>query len=203
MIKFTQWGIMATLVGAVMGLHPAMAVPPASITRDSDVRWSEVVDDPFDGLIVYDRNFASNRAYVSSWSAQEIRMTYYWSEQHVVGTRTVWRDRRVYRDGEWVDVPYPEEEPIYRTETYQKTPKAILFALDEQVYRYEEGPISPDLARALVNAPSSNITIRLLWPDGSTDDVEIGRGTVEAWRTVFADRASGLSGVSGDGGDDS
>ncbi|NEO27426.1 MAG: hypothetical protein F6K03_11165, partial [Kamptonema sp. SIO4C4] len=105
-MKLLHYSLTAVLLGAI-AISPAAAVSPVGITRNSDVRWSEVVDDPFDGLIVYDRNFASNRAYVSSWSAQGIRMTYYWSEQQVIGTRTVWRERKVRRDGDFDPFPIP------------------------------------------------------------------------------------------------
>jgi hypothetical protein len=30
-----------------------------------------------------------------------------------------------------------------------------------------------------------NMTVRLVWENGATTDMEIGKGTVAAWKTVF------------------
>ncbi|MDX2096825.1 MAG: hypothetical protein SFW36_03545 [Leptolyngbyaceae cyanobacterium bins.59] len=162
------------------------AVQPAPINQDASVSWSSVINDPFDGRVVYDKNFGDGFAFVSSWSMQGIRATYttYWST--VVGYRTVWRTRTV-SDGhnKRREVNYPVQEPIYESRSRKESPQAILFAISGQVYTYEGGSVTPELATALSNAPRGNMRIRLRWADGRTTDLEIGAGTVESWKSIF------------------
>ncbi|MCW6037714.1 hypothetical protein K4A83_15750 [Spirulina subsalsa FACHB-351] len=170
---------------------PLLAVTPAPIDPNARVAWSEVIEDPFDGLIVHDRNFnpSNGSAYVSTWSEDAIRLTYTWYEQRIIGYRTVWRERNVYVQGTSRRESYPEQEPIYERETHSRTPEKILFALNGEVYTYTGGPVSPELAAALIQVPLANTTIRLVWSDGRTDDLIIGRGTVRAWRRIYQFRA--------------
>jgi hypothetical protein len=179
-------------VGFVLSLGSfAGAVQPAPVEGNADVQWSKVISDPFDGTVVYDKNFnPSDHGYVfvTSWSKGGIRATYTWYESAIDGYRTIWRSRWVHRKGKKVEEQYPEQEPIYRYTRFDNTPKAILFAINGQRYTYEEGAIAPDLATALVSAPPGNMRIRLVWENGKTKDIEIGKGTVEAWKTVFREK---------------
>jgi hypothetical protein len=163
----------------------ALAVAPVSIDQNANVAWSTVINNPFDGAIVYDKNFGDGFAFVSSWSKQGIYMTHtrYWSE--VVGYRTVWRTRTIEEHGRRRYVRYPEQEPIRRSYSRDRTPEKLMFAINGQLYTYEQGEVPEDLAAALAGAPSGNMLIRLVWQDGSTSDTEIGANTVEAWKTVF------------------
>lgn len=177
-----------------IGLSIAMAsvgeaVPSLEMTSSKQVDWSRVINDPFDGKVVYDKHFDPGGSFnfVSRWSPQGIQATYtqYFSE--VVGYRTVWRTKWITdRHKKRREISYPENEPVYRRYGRDRSPQAIKLAINGQVYTYENGAISPELATALVNAPAGNVRIRLVWEDGSTTDMEIGRGTVEAWKTVFA-----------------
>ncbi|OLP17028.1 hypothetical protein BST81_18165 [Leptolyngbya sp. 'hensonii'] len=164
---------------------PALAVPPATVTQDSPVAWSQVVDSPFDGKVIYDKNFGDGFAFVSSWSMQGIRATYtrYWKE--IEGYRTVWKSRKVRRGDreEWEN--YRQQEPIYRNYSSNRTPKAILMSINGQVYTYQEGPVSPELALALATAPPGNMRIRLVWDNDEVLETEIGSGTVAAFKVVF------------------
>ena len=45
---FSTMGLMAAL--------PAHAVAPVAVDRDADVAWSTVIDNPFDGKLVYDKH---------------------------------------------------------------------------------------------------------------------------------------------------
>jgi hypothetical protein len=57
------WGIS---VGLLFSVTPsAFAVLPASVNQDADVAWSNVVDNPFDGKLVYDKHFTDNFAFVT------------------------------------------------------------------------------------------------------------------------------------------
>ena len=179
-------------VGLALSLgSSAGAVQPAPIEGNADVQWSKVVSDPFDGTVVYDKNFnPSDHGYVfvTSWSKGGIRATYTWYESAIDGYRTVWRSRWVHRKGKKVEEQYPEQEPIYRYTRFDDTPKAILVAVNSQVYTYEDGAVSSELAAALMSAPPGNMRIRLVWEKGKTKDIEIGKGTVEAWKTVFREK---------------
>lgn len=168
----------------------AIAIPPATVNQHSGVAWSQLVENPFDGRVVYDKNFGDGFAFVSSWSIQGIRGTYtrYWRE--IEGYRTVWKTRKVHRNGreEWED--YKEREPIYRDYSSNRTPKAILIAINGQVYTYQDGPVSPELAAALTSAPPVNLKIRLVWDNDEVFDTEIGSGTVAAFKTLFTPTTS-------------
>ena len=184
------------LVGTPILIAPsAVAVNPVSINQDSDVPWSSAIENPFDGKLVYDKHFSDNFAFVTSWSKQGIKATYteYWSE--VVGYRQVWKTRRVryqnnhrgkYRnyDG-YIDERYPYQEPIYDRRSRSKSPKALLFAINGEIYTYTNGEVDQQLAEVLANAPEGTMTIRAVWDNDSTSDFPIGGGTVEAWKNVF------------------
>lgn len=178
-------------LGAGLALSTAsmsMAVAPAPITQNSKVAWSTVVSDRFDGKVVYDKNFDPGGKYtfVSSWSPQGIRATYTEFFSEVTGYRTVWRTKWVKHGNKKREVQYPEQEPIYRHYSRDRSPSAIKFAFNNQIYTYDDGPVTPELATALVSAPTGNITIRLVWENGGSTDMEIGRGTVAAWKEIFA-----------------
>lgn len=182
----------------------AIAVDPASVQENANVAWSKVVTDPFDGKIVYDKHYTTSDkegfVFVSSWSQGGIRATYERYRQEIVGYRTVWRTREVKRttkDGKErvVQETYPEQEPVYQRFSDRAAPQAILLSIRGQVYRYESGPVTPELAQALVSAPNETMKIRLVWQNGATLDVPIGKGTVAAWKSVFRDAVSAAPAV--------
>ncbi len=179
-------------VGLALSLGSfAEAVQPAPVEGNANVQWSKVISDPFDGIVVYDKNFSpSDRGFVfvTSWSKGGIRATYTWYESDLIGYKTVWRSRWIQRKGKKFEERYSEQEPIYRYTRFDDTPKAIMFAVNGQLYTYEDGAIAPELANALTSAPVGNMRIRLVWENGKTRDIEIGKGTVEAWKTVFREK---------------
>ncbi|XGV96296.1 MAG: hypothetical protein ACAF41_26640 [Leptolyngbya sp. BL-A-14] len=173
----------ALCVGSV-----ARAVQPAPIEGNAKVQWSQVISDPFDGVVVYDKNFSPSDhgfVFVTSWSKGGIRATYTWYDSDIIGYKTVWRSRWIEKKGKKIEERYAEQEPIYRYTRFDDTPKAILFAVNGQLYTYEDGAVTTELATALASAPPGNMRIRLVWENGKTKDIEIGKGTVEAWKTVF------------------
>ena len=184
------------LVGTPILIAPsAVAVNPVSINQHTDVPWSSVIENPFDGKLVYDKHFSYNFAFVTSWSRQGIKATYteYWLE--VVGYRQVWKTRRVryhnnrrgqYRNYDhYIDERYSDPEPIYERRSRSKSPKALLFAINGEIYTYTNGEVDQKLAEVLANAPEGTMTIRAVWDNDSTSDFPIGGGTVEAWKNVF------------------
>lgn len=164
----------------------AFAVQPAPINDNDKVQWSRVVESPFDGQIVYDKNFNDDLVFVSSWAKNGIRATYTRIESRLIGYRPVWRTRTVHRKHRKYEERYQEQEPIYQKYRTDRFIQSLQFAINGQVYTYEEGPVPPELAAALASAPSKNMIIRLVWRDGSTKEMEIGKGTVESWKTIFS-----------------
>jgi hypothetical protein len=177
-----------------------LAIQSAPIQENSDVKWSQVVEDAFDGTIVYDRHFTDRFTFVSSWSKQGIRATYTQKDTVLLGYETIWESRWV-SDGE-CDHPkkpdrdddckprqrlesYPVQKPIYKTFRTDRVPRKILFAINGQLYTYENGNVSAKLASALSQAPDEAMRIRLEWDNGETTDMDIGKGTVRAWKTIF------------------
>lgn len=176
-------------VGLSIGLtSTSEAVTPLMLASDTKVDWSTVIDDPFDGKVVYDKHYdpGGSFTFVSRWSPQGIQATYtqYFSE--IAGYRTVWRKKWITERNKKREISYPEQEPIYRRYGRDRSPQSIKFAVNGQIYSYENGAVAPELAAALANAPAGNMRIRLMWEDGSSHDMEIGKGTVAAWRTVFS-----------------
>lgn len=178
--------------GLTLGLGTAaQAVAPVVTSLDYKVEWSKVMNDPFDGAVVYDKNFdpGGRFEFISRWSQQGIQATYRNYHAELVGYRTAWRPQPFYGYGKrnryYRAFSYVDSEPVYRRFGVDRTPTAIKFAINGKVYTYEQGAVSPDLATALATAPDANMTIRLLWEDGGATDVAIGRGTVAAWKTIF------------------
>jgi hypothetical protein len=96
-------------------IFAASAVQPAPISSGDKVEWSKVVENPFDGKIVYDKNFNDEFVFVSSWSTNGIRATYTQLKSELVGYETVWHTRTYHdRKGRRVFERYPHQEPIYR-----------------------------------------------------------------------------------------
>ncbi len=156
-------------------VSPALAVQPASVGVNDRVAWSKVVDNPFDGKVVYDRNYQGDSIFVSSWAKSGIRATYIQVNSVLVGYQPY------YRRGLF----FPAEEPIYQQSLVDSVPDSINLAINGKVYTYTDGAVSPELSAALVSAPAQNVKVRLVWKDGRTKDTEIGKGTVEAWKTIF------------------
>ncbi|MBW4470355.1 MAG: hypothetical protein KME45_08100 [Stenomitos rutilans HA7619-LM2] len=169
---------------------PALAVQPATVDASDNVAWSKVVENPFDGKIVYDRNYNRGFVFVSSWSKNGIGVTY-----NRVGSRLIGYDagfgysgfgfgHRSRGFGLGLGL-FSSGDPVYRYYLTESVPDSISLAIGGKVYTYTSGPVLPELATALATAPSGNIAIRLIWNDGKTKDTEIGKDTVKAWKTIF------------------
>lgn len=164
----------------------SLAVSPAPIASDARVRWSTVLEDPFEGTIVYDKHYSDKFALVTSWARSGIRATYSEFDEEITGYTTVWETRRFKdKNGKERKVEVPVQQPVYKKVRSDRTPQAILLLINGKVHTYEKGPVSAALARALANAPDANLPIRLVWEDAGTMDMVIGKGTVAAWKTIF------------------
>ncbi|UBF24751.1 hypothetical protein K9N68_24225 [Kovacikia minuta CCNUW1] len=182
--QLLNWGLGLSFILSTAPV--AFAVEPAPIGENDKVQWSKVVENPFDGKIVYDKNFNDNLVFVSSWSKGGIRATYNRIESRLVGYRTVWHTRTVHRKHRKYEERYPEREPIYQKYRVEQPIKSLQFAINGQIHTYDEGPVSPELATALASAPAGNMLIRIVWRKGGTQDMEIGKGTVQSWKTIFS-----------------
>jgi hypothetical protein len=173
--------------------YPALAVAPAAVEAHDNVAWSKVVENPFDGRIVYDRNYNSGFVFVSSWSKSGIGVTY-----NRIGSRLIGYDAGFghsgfggfgfghYRRGFGLGLGLSSGiDPVYRYYLTESVPDSISLAIAGKLYTYTSGPVAPDLAAALANAPPGKVMIRLVWNDGRTKDTEIGKDTVKAWKTIF------------------
>lgn len=172
---------------------PALAVKPASVRAGDNIAWSKVVENPFDGRIVYDRNYKDDFVFVSSWSRKGIGVTYTQIRSVLVGYN--YRPGFEYGYGygyypryrrRGAGLFFSQPEPIYQRHLVENVPDSISLSINGKVYTYEAGPVSSELAAALVSAPLENVLIRLSWQDGTTRDTEIGKDTVRAWKTIFA-----------------
>jgi hypothetical protein len=186
------------LLGLGLGLivssaTPALAVPPATVEAGDRVAWSKVVENPFDGKIVYDRNYKSGFVFVSSWSKNGIGVTYNRIGSKLIGYEAgfgysglggfgLGHHRRGFGFGLGL---FSDADPVYRYYITESVPDSISLAIAGKLYTYTGGPVSPELATALANAPPGNIALRLIWQDGRTKDTEIGKDTVKAWKTIF------------------
>lgn len=191
-----KWQLLGLGLGLLVTASPSLAVQPATVEAGDNVAWSKVVENPFDGKIVYDRNYKSGFVFVSSWSKNGIGVTY-----NRIGSRLIGYDAGFGYSGGYSGFGfghhgrglglglglglYSGADPVYRYYLTESVPDSISLAIGGKVYTYTSGPVSPELATALATAPPGNIAIRLIWDDGRTKDSEIGKDTVKAWKTIF------------------
>lgn len=171
---------------------PSLALQPASVRATDDVEWSKVIENPFDGRIVYDRNYKDDFVFVSSWSKQGIGVTYTQAKSILVGYDYgpsfgygfgYDYSPRYRRRG--LGLLLRQRVPVYQRYSTDSVPDSVSLAINGTVYTYESGPVSLELAAVLANAPLENIMVRLRWKDGTVRDSEIGKDTVRAWKTIF------------------
>jgi hypothetical protein len=172
--------IFSTLLISNGEMRNALALEPSTIQERDNVRWSQVVQDPFDGQTVYDKDFNPYSVLVSTWSPKAIRVTFIQRNDIIVGYHQVPK-YSTYADGS-LKVDYVNE-PI--TKDRVEIPKELRFVIHEKPYIYTDGEVSPELAQALINAPSGDMVIRAIWQNGTNYNMRIGSGTVAAWKTVF------------------
>jgi hypothetical protein len=163
----------------------ALAVQPASVKENDRGPWSQIINDPFDGAIVFDKDFNDVSTFVTTWSPKEIRATLVEHRAITVGYRQV----RKY--GPWHNGrrrSYYETERI--TADRVTSPTELKFAIYGKVYTYTDGVVPADLAEALSNAPAGDMFIRAVWPDTTNSTMRIGPQTVLSWRTIFKAKAA-------------
>lgn len=160
-------------------------VKSAALGTDMDVPWSKPVriEDPFEGNYVgiFDRNyfwrdFLNTNArieVISLWRPSSIRVL------------MAYKDRNCSYGLHHYSVPSPD--CLVSNSTLKIT--NLYIKLGELVFNLEGSngtfKVSSELAAALKNSPAKNVSIRLVSESGETVDSQIGKGTVEGWKTVY------------------
>ncbi len=161
-------------------------VKSAALGANMDVPWSKLVkiEDPFEGnyLGIFDRNyfwsnFVNNNARVeviSLWSRNSIRVLLAYSSRNCA-----------YRSYYHTLLAAPECLISHNTLKIDN----LYIKIGEQVFRLAGNngtfKVSDELANALKNSPAKNVTIRLLSESGEAVDSQIGKRTVEGWKSVY------------------
>lgn len=160
-------------------------VKSAALGTDMNVPWSKPVriQDPFEGNYVgiFDRNyfwrdFLNTNArieVISLWRPDSIRVLMAYKNRNCSGGFHHYRA--------------PSPDCLISNSTLKIT--NLYIRLGEQVFNLEGSngtfKVSTDLATALRNSPAQNVSIRLVSESGETVDSEIGKGTVEGWKTIY------------------
>lgn len=161
-------------------------VRSAVLGTNMDVPWSQPVKvvDPFEGnyLAVFDRNYFYRRFLntnargdvVSLWSRKSVRLLLAYNDRDCLS-------RYGFQFGSLSSRCLTSNGTQNVTE--------LLIKIGGQVFRLEgqngNFTVSDRLAEALENSPIGNVSIRLVAESGETVDSEIGKGTVEAWKTIY------------------
>lgn len=161
-------------------------VKSAALGTNMDVPWSKPVriEDPFEGnyLGIFDRNyfwsnFVKNNARVeviSLWSRNSIRVLLAYSARNCT-----------YRSYYHTLLSAPECLISHNTLKINN----LYIKIGEQIFRLEGNngtfKVNDELATALKNSPAKNASIRLLSESGESFDSQIGKRTVESWKSVY------------------
>lgn len=161
-------------------------VRSAALGTNIDVPWSKPVRivDPFEGedVGIFDKNYFYERLLNTNTRVQVISL---WQPDSI-------RLLLAYRDRDCLSGHsfYPflsGRNCLASNAALNVTNLSIkigdrVFRLSGQNGRFQ---VSNELAAALKNSPSQNVSIRLVTESGETVDSEIGKGTVQAWKTIY------------------
>ena len=151
-----------------------------------DVPWSQPVRivDPFEGeyIGIFDKNYFYQRLLntnvrvqvVSLWRPDSVRFLLAYNDRDCYSGHGFFYSR-IGRDC------LSENAALELTNLLIKIGDRV-FRLGGQNSRFQ---INPELATALKNAPSENISIRLETKSGEAVDSEIGKSTVQAWKEIY------------------
>jgi hypothetical protein len=185
-INIVQPILSLTILFSLSAATPSHAVE--GFKDPGGIQWSKVVNDSSEGATVYDRN----DGVFSSWSKTAIRFTYSYSYAVPDGYTTETYQEQVYdgQDEQTGNARYRTENrtrevPAYRTEYSKDVPATLQISIDRKDYTYTSGPVSPELAMALANAPDRKIRLKMVWANGKTTKAVIGKTTVQAWKEIF------------------
>ncbi|NEQ42324.1 MAG: hypothetical protein F6K00_01690 [Leptolyngbya sp. SIOISBB] len=160
------------------------SVESAALGIDSDLPWSEIVqiNDPFEGSFVgvFDRHSFFGRLLNTS---VRVEVQSLWTRDYI-RVLSIVRDRDCLSQPAGVAIsPRCSEFNNARNIT-----RLLIKIEDDVIEMTGQGStfsVSDRVAAALQSAPDEVIKIRLISENGETIDSEIGKGTVEAWKTIY------------------
>lgn len=161
-------------------------VRSAALDPGIDVPWSQPVRvvDPFEGeyIGIFDKNYFYQRLLnanvrvqvVSLWRPDSVRFLLAYNE----------------RDCDWGHGFFSSGlERNCLSDNAALQLNNLLIKIGDRVFRLEgkssRFQVNRELATALKNAPTQNISIRLITASGETIDSQIGKGTVQAWKIIY------------------
>lgn len=162
-------------------------VSSAALGTNMNVPWSQPVRiiDPFEGdyVGIFDRNYFYRRfldtnarvEVVSLWSLNSIRFLLAYRDRDCLSGHSF-----NYIGSLGVDCS---------TFNAALSITNLLLKIGDRVFRLEGQnstfAVSDELAAALKNSPTGNVSIRLVAESGEAVDSEIGEGTVKAWKDIY------------------
>lgn len=161
-------------------------VRSAALDPGIDVPWSQPVRiiDPFEGEYVgiFDKNFFYRRILntnarvqvVSLWRNDSVRFLLAYSDRDCSFGHSFF-DSHISRNC------LTANAALQIANLYIKIGDRV-FQLEGDNSKFT---VNSDLATALKNSPSQNISIRLVTESGEIVDSEIGKSTVAAWRDIY------------------
>lgn len=197
---FPKWLVQAVIIALTTSLIPLPIaaenqptlspeipiVKSAILDLNLDIPWSQVVQiqDPFedDFLGIFDRNFFYrtflNRRtridVVSLWNRQSVRILLAYTDNDCLSETSL-------------SIGVLASSCLLPNNS--QNVRQLLIKLNDQVFTLERNnnnfPISDEFATALKNAPNQNVNIRLITENGNSIDSEIGKQTVEAWKSLY------------------
>lgn len=161
-------------------------VRSAALGTNIDVPWSQPVKivDPFEGedVGIFDKNYFYKRLLnnntwvevISLWQRDSIRLLLAYS------------DRDCLSGDSFYPVLFARGCVVSNTALKVSN---LSIKIGDRVFRLKgqnsRFQVSNELALALKNSPTGNVSIRLVTDSGETVDSEIGKSTVQAWKAIY------------------
>lgn len=161
-------------------------VRSTALGTNIDVPWSQPVKivDPFEGedVGIFDKNYFYRRLLntntrvqvISLWRRDSIRLLLAYSDRDCLSGHSFY--------------PVLSGRDCSASNAALEVNNLLLkigdrvFRLSGQNSRFQ---VSDELALALKNSPTGNVSIRLVTESGETVDSEIGKGTVQSWKAIY------------------
>jgi hypothetical protein len=161
-------------------------VRSTALGTNIDVPWSQPVKivDPFEGedVGIFDKNYFYKRLLntntrvqvISLWRRDSIRLLLAYSDRDCLSGHSFY--------------PILSGRDCLASNAALEVNNLLLkigdrvFRLSGQNSRFQ---VSDELAKALKNSPTGNVSIRLVTESGETVDSEIGKGTVQGWKAIY------------------
>jgi hypothetical protein len=195
--RFASLGILVILGSTgvcAIAADDLPVVQSAALGANSNIPWSKLVkvNDPFEGnfIAVFDRNYFYDKI---SDANVRIEVLSLWSRQFIRVLLTA-RDRDClngHAHSRKLSGLVCSEISSSRklTALYLKLGEKVLHLSGEN----NLFSVSDELATILQQIPDENVKIRLVTENGELIDSEIGKGTVNAWKAVYATSTSSIS----------